>query len=953
MNTIPVIYPDNNNTQPIKYIFCPTGNCLNVPEIHYSNNPLKTEFHYICICQNNNNNNNSRDNNNLTEFLNNSSQLNCSSCMRKLIDGQIIYCIECKVVFDVFCVENHHKTTNHSHYIQLNKNIFNYCLEHKAPLIFRCMNCNKSLCGNCNFVAHDEKGHQLEQLKKFSFNQNEIDKIKNAFLKQKICFQKIKELNNNLIHTLENDINIKERIINNYLTNKSDYNSILNLKNIYIQNNEKYEKILDDTLLSKNANNKNGNKETEINDYINNYLSTLYYSLMINKDETLNNSLIGDLEKKVTNLNPPFKPNINQININNHIPEENMNNYNNAENFKNNSYPNLPINPNKNSDNNIIPNNLNNSFPQVASMLKTSSLNNLNNQGFAQGNMEEKNKIINYQENDSDKKKFDFYFQKIRDIKNIISSNKKERNNSPQARRLCIPNNLINNSRSSPSISNTSSEKKIGNKSVKKFKSLSNKKIKLKQLKKPLTKSQSNKSSDIQDINSEDASKSGNRSRKYTNYINNMIILKSGNVAVSIREAVEIYNLRQLDFSHQDCYYDNDLKQNNCLLQRINLVKGRKISYVYELFDETLLCATYAKIFRVRLKDHDSTHEIMSYLKIETSELPTKIISLGNEFLVILTEQKMNCNIKIFKKTDNQAQDQQSQDNLNESESKINNESSQESNYSKNKSENNCGDVPAIGNVGLFVSKDLEEDTSYKLTNKNINENRKLWVSIYPIEKRSENNSNNLDKSKEDYLYEFIATSNATYDLGRDKVAFFGLLKKQNKKYYVKKIKEITGLSCSAEADSICQIKDKYICVGLQNHNLKGQISGFAFIDIYQRNVVRIVNDEEISCVYYHPKFNLLFASMEVRDPNMNYFSSTIYEIVQSKGDKGGEDIDLNTVYNYKNKHSDIIASIHPMPDNYFQGNLKEQDNSNSIIFVTASKDSTLEVIKALEIEKA
>jgi len=45
MNPMPIIYP-NNNTQPIKYIFCPTGNCLNVPEINYTNNPLKNEFHF-------------------------------------------------------------------------------------------------------------------------------------------------------------------------------------------------------------------------------------------------------------------------------------------------------------------------------------------------------------------------------------------------------------------------------------------------------------------------------------------------------------------------------------------------------------------------------------------------------------------------------------------------------------------------------------------------------------------------------------------------------------------------------------------------------------------------------------------------------------------------------------------------------------------------------------------
>ena len=420
-----------------------------------------------------------------------------------------------------------------------------------------------------------------------------------------------------------------------------------------------------------------------------------------------------------------------------------------------------------------------------------------------------------------------------------------------------------------------------------------------------------------------------------------MIILKSGNIAVSKKEAVEIYNLKPFIFSGVNCYSSNELIQNNCLIQRINLVKGRKISYVFELFDETLLCATYAKIFRIKLTNHDSNHEIMSYLKIDTSELPTKIISLGNEFLVILTEQKMNCYIKIFKRIDNDIYAQQNP----------NNEKNNEMINSKNKKEinptfNNCEDVPAIGNVGLYVSKDVKEDSFYELTNKNINEIRKLWVSIHPIEKKLENKNNNLDNQQENYLYEFIATSNATYDLGRDKVAFFGLMKEKNK-YCVEKITEICGLSCSAEADSICQINDNYICIGLQNHNLNGQISGFAFIDIYKREINRIVCDQEISCVSFYSKYKLLFASMEIRDPNKNYFATKIYEIVKNKDDKGNEKIDLNGIFKYRNNHKDIIASIKPIVVNDSRKNSEQENILNNIIFTTASKDSTLEVVKA------
>ena len=278
-------FPNNNNILQNKFIFCPYGSCLNIPEIHYSNNPIKTEFEFECECQNKENTNNPKPKMDLQNFLQNSLYLNCTLCMKKLINEQIIYCTECKTIFDINCVENHHMTLGHSQYIQLNKNIFNYCLEHKSPLMFRCIDCRQSMCQKCNLVFHDEKGHKFEQLRQISLNQNEFDKIRNAFNKQKTFLEKIKEMNNNLIQTLENDIQLKERIINNYVLNKSDYNSIINMKNIYIQNNEKYEKILDDILLKKEENNKIEDKENKANGFINSYLSTLYYSLMINKEE--------------------------------------------------------------------------------------------------------------------------------------------------------------------------------------------------------------------------------------------------------------------------------------------------------------------------------------------------------------------------------------------------------------------------------------------------------------------------------------------------------------------------------------------------------------------------------------------------------------------------------------------------------------------------------------------
>ena len=92
-----------------------------------------------------------------------------------------------------------------------------------------------------------------------------------------------------------------------------------------------------------------------------------------------------------------------------------------------------------------------------------------------------------------------------------------DKNNSPQANRKSISNNLINNSAFSQSISQASSEKSIDNKFHKKFKSLSLKKIKKKELIEKPKKAESNKSSESQEVKTEFTNKNGRRIRKNIN----------------------------------------------------------------------------------------------------------------------------------------------------------------------------------------------------------------------------------------------------------------------------------------------------------------------------------------------------------------------------------------------------------------------------------------------------
>ena len=360
-------------------------------------------------------------------------------------------------------------------------------------------------------------------------------------------------------------------------------------------------------------------------------------------------------------------------------------------------------------------------------------------------------------------------------------------------------------------------------------------------------------------------------------FISNMISLKSGNIAISCRNTVEIYDLKKLDFSGKIKVFNHKLIQKKgCLLQKIHPENRNKfVSYVYEFNGGILLCPTFSKITIIKLTDNDTKHEIISHINLSEFELSRKIISLGNEFFVALIEQNNNCNIKLFKK-------------------------------------NNTNNIDI---------KDNFFEMKYNITHEN-----ELFVSIYAINKKI------IDKDNYNYIYEFIATSNSTYDEGKDKIVFYGINQEKNE---IEKIKEITGLSCSIEPDSICQLNDNIICVGLQNHNEKNQINGFALIDISKRELNKIIiNEDPISSLYYYQEKNLLIAAMEICSDK--HFKTKIYEVKEKNEASGKNEIELKKVFEYKNKTQDIIISIN-----------KVKYPNDDIIFVASTDLSRMEVVKA------
>ena len=126
-----------------------------------------------------------------------------------------------------------------------------------------------------------------------------------------------------------------------------------------------------------------------------------------------------------------------------------------------------------------------------------------------------------------------------------------------------------------------------------------------------------------------------------------------------------------------------------------------------------------------------------------------------------------------------------------------------------------------------------------------------------------------------------------------------------------------------------------------------GQTSGFAIIDINQKELCFIYEDSDVSCLCYNYKKNLLFASMEIRNSKKDDFCCKIYTIKTNEEENGEEIVNLEEIKSYKLSQNDVITSIQQI--NIPSNSKEKYDNRNildDITVITSSNDSTLEVVK-------
>ena len=830
-------FKDNQNPNPNpnsdleESLFCPSGKCLKIPEITYLYNPYNSVIKYKCQC---NNNYEQPINITIQDFISKSSNLLCYNC-KKILKGQnFSFCCDCNNIFDNYCKQIHYENTMHFNCIEVDKNnMFNYCLEHKCSYIFRCFDCNISLCGKCDILSHGE--HNLEQIKKCAFNQKEFEYIKSNFERQNNILTKIKTIINDHIATLENDIKLKQMIINNYQKYKNDYNSVINLKNLYINNEEKYENILLN-FLNNNSNNENNDKNYKEEEYIDKILLLFYYSLMINKDKDLNMKLINTLKRKLNEHFNFFDNNINDFNFDLNPIITNANNIHNIQNIEKNRPDDIINNEN-------ILSNMNNPFNQSLSFMENknfiNSLNLNNNNMYNPQNIRYEN-ILD---------------QKIDDTKSFGK-------------------NQIHNS-----------NEKIENPKKQKYK-------------------------DKFEDNSE------KKKKLHPEYVNNMISLKSGNFAISIKRRVEIYDLKRINISGKNkVFNDEAIKIRNCRIQKIypsEKIKGKFISYIYQFEDETLLCPIYSQIIRIRLTNKDRDYIKLSPIILDNGELTRKLISLGDSLLVILSKKNKECFIRVYNKVD------ESQKIVNDNINIINNILS--NNLDANNNTNN-----------------IKEEPPFEIIEKNINESKISWVSIFGIKKVLKNQIfSNIGIKNSNYSYKFIATSNSNYEsgLGENKIIFYRVRKDYSGKYFKDKLGEIDGISCSTEPDSICQLNEQYLCVGIQNNNDQLIKYGFALIDINKIKICKFIEGYNTTSLYYDKENSLLISAIEKLEGEDKSFLTQIYKVIINKREGFDDEIEFEPKIEHTNSQNYYIISIKKVI----------LDSNKDYIFATYSKDCELEI---------
>lgn len=383
--------------------------------------------------------------------------------------------------------------------------------------------------------------------------------------------------------------------------------------------------------------------------------------------------------------------------------------------------------------------------------------------------------------------------------------------------------------------------------------------------------------------------------------ITSVIRIKSGNLVMGFRNGlIKVYNSLKLCSS----------MQGNEELLLIDKFKGRKINYLYELNDNTLLCSTYSKIYKIKLKNNDSQYEYLSKIKLPNYECPKRIISLGNELIVCLTQRNkkednkkvIECYLRIYK-LNSESQKDEEIGYLSDYENE---------NYNYNSGEEFFSDASSLSDLNNIQSIDsnLMIDSNIILYKKNIRDNNKYICSIFGTKIMSKSNKNN------DNLFEFISTSNTKIENanGEDKIYFYGVNKSLDGHHRLnfKIIGEIDQISCSLMVESICKINNNYIGVAIQRY--RNKLGEYAVINVKKKEIKFIFGNTPIDLLTISCNKNILICSVNPKDDKIKNHNNLIkyikIENIIEDGKKGFEFKKNGILIKFRNHFNSIVELL-------------------------------------------
>jgi len=180
----------------------------------------------------------------ISEYLSKINILICSKCSNPINENQyFFFCPKCKIILCNKCWNKIYFNHPHTFFKKTIHNFWNSCIEHNNPYIKYCKTCAISFCEKCDIIGHGN--HTIVDITKKT--KKEREELNQNLLLQEEVFSLTRNIMNECLNNIELEIKLKRLILKNYLDNENNVNSIENLSQIFSPISQSFIKDLKDS----------------------------------------------------------------------------------------------------------------------------------------------------------------------------------------------------------------------------------------------------------------------------------------------------------------------------------------------------------------------------------------------------------------------------------------------------------------------------------------------------------------------------------------------------------------------------------------------------------------------------------------------------------------------------------------------------------------------------------